>query len=129
MDDQRETGKKLASEMFDAGTAEALAKAGQSSLFGVQRGDMALRFVLGEVWARPGLARRDKSLVTLGMLIALRQMEEFEIHVGAAVRNGLSVQEIEEVIYQALPYAGFPAASQAAIHAAKALKAQGLIPA
>ena len=70
--------------------------------------------VFGRLWARPGLTRRERSLVTLGILISLRATDELKAHVGIARRNGLSEDEIAEVIYHASGYAGFPAANTAA---------------
>jgi 4-carboxymuconolactone decarboxylase len=65
------------------------------------------------LWTRPGLDRRSRSLVTLGALIALRATEELKFHFPIALRNGLTIEEIEEVIYHLAGYAGFPAAATA----------------
>lgn len=75
--------------------------------------ELGLDNLFGSLWTRPGLSRRDRSLVTLGMLIALRASDELRIHFPAAIRNGLSEDEVAEVIYHATGYAGFPAASSA----------------
>lgn len=123
----RDAGLKVAGKMFAPETVEAMKGAATSAAFGHELGDMAIRNVMGELWARPGLDPRSRSLATLGMLIALRQTEEFKIHVAAALRNGCTVAEIEEVILHASAYAGFPAANQARLAAAEALKAQGAI--
>jgi len=127
MTDKYAAGLEVAEEMFGADVVNALKASLSSSSFGAQRGPLALGYVFGELWTRPGLDRRGRSLVTLGILIALRQMEELKIHVLAAIRNGCTVQEIEEVIYHATAYAGFPAASQAATVVAEVLKAHSLI--
>jgi 4-carboxymuconolactone decarboxylase len=127
MADRYAVGLKIAEEMLGPEVAASLEASLNSTAFGAQRGKFALGYVFSELWARPGLDRRGRSLVTLGMLIALRQPEELKIHVAAAIRNGCTVQEIEEAIYQATAYAGFPAASQAAAVAAEVLKARGLI--
>ncbi len=73
----------------------------------------SLDCVFGRVWTRPGLDWRSRSLVTLGILIALRAEAELRIHLPIALRNGLTRDELEEVIYHAAAYAGFPAASTA----------------
>ena len=71
------------------------------------------RYAWGEVWNRPGLERRDRSLVTLGALIALRADAEIAVHVRGALRNGLSADEVKELILHAAIYAGVPAAKSA----------------
>jgi 4-carboxymuconolactone decarboxylase len=75
--------------------------------------DESLDCVFGRVWTRPGLDWRSRSLVTLGILIALRAEGELRLHLPIALRNGLTREELEEVIYHAAAYAGFPAASTA----------------
>jgi 4-carboxymuconolactone decarboxylase len=67
----------------------------------------------GDVWTRPGLDRRTRSLVTLAMLTALNRMTEFGVHVRGARRNGCTEQEIQEVLLQAAAYCGAPAGLEA----------------
>jgi 4-carboxymuconolactone decarboxylase len=67
----------------------------------------------GDVWTRPGLDRRTRSLVTVAMLTALNRMTEFGVHVRGARRNGCTEQEIQEVLLQAAVYCGAPAALEA----------------
>jgi 4-carboxymuconolactone decarboxylase len=81
--------------------------------FGSEFPRLALENVYETLWARPGLGLRDRSLVTLGILIGLRAEQEMRSHFAAALRNGLTREEIEEVIYHATGYAGFPAAARA----------------
>ncbi|PRZ42323.1 4-carboxymuconolactone decarboxylase [Antricoccus suffuscus] len=64
----------------------------------------------GTAWARPGLDRRTRSLLNLGMLTALNRMHEFSVHVRGAVRNGCTESEIQEALLQAALYCGAPAA-------------------
>jgi 4-carboxymuconolactone decarboxylase len=64
----------------------------------------------GEIWSRPGLDRRTRSLVNLAMLTALNRNHELAVHVRGAVRNGCSTEEIQEVLLQAAVYCGAPAA-------------------
>ena len=75
--------------------------------------DIGIESVFGRLWTREGLARRDRSLVTLGILIALRASDELEAHFKIARNNGLTDEELAEVIYHATGYAGFPAANTA----------------
>ncbi|MCW2554589.1 MAG: carboxymuconolactone decarboxylase [Mycobacterium sp.] len=83
--------------------------------------DIGVESVFGRLWARDGLSRRDRSLVTLGILMALRASDELHFHFKIARNNGLTDEELAEVIYHASGYAGFPAASSARNVAAKAL--------
>jgi 4-carboxymuconolactone decarboxylase len=71
------------------------------------------RYAWGEVWARPGLDRRTRSAVTLTALIALGRDHELALHVRAALRNGLTPDEIGEVILHSAVYCGVPAANRA----------------
>lgn len=81
--------------------------------FADELGDLSIDHVFGSLWTRPGLDRRSRSLVTLGALIALRAEQELKVHFQIARRNGLTLNEIEEVIYHMTGYAGYPAASTA----------------
>ncbi|MBJ8338055.1 4-carboxymuconolactone decarboxylase [Antrihabitans sp. YC3-6] len=69
------------------------------------------RYAWGEVWTRPGLDRRMRSAITLTALIARGHWSEFELHLAAAVRNGLTHDEIGEIILQSAIYCGVPAAN------------------
>jgi 4-carboxymuconolactone decarboxylase len=71
------------------------------------------RYAWGEIWSRPGLDRRTRSCVTLAMLASLRYDDELAMHVRAALRNGLTADEIKEVLLQVAVYAGVPAANAA----------------
>ena len=75
--------------------------------------NLVTRYAWGEVWSRPGLARRDRSIAVLSSLIALRHWEEFAMHVRAAITNGLTREEIVEVVLQSAVYAGVPSANHA----------------
>ncbi|KPM48912.1 bifunctional 3-oxoadipate enol-lactonase/4-carboxymuconolactone decarboxylase PcaDC [Jiulongibacter sediminis] len=70
-------------------------------------------YAWGEIWTRPGLSKPNRSLITLAMLIALNREAEFKMHVKAAFNNGVSLDEIKEVIMQASLYCGLPAANEA----------------
>ncbi len=75
--------------------------------------DLITRNVWGELWTRPGLDRRTRSCITLASLVTLRLEGELAMHVRAALRNGLSRDEIKEVLLHTSAYAGVPAANQA----------------
>jgi 3-oxoadipate enol-lactonase/4-carboxymuconolactone decarboxylase len=75
--------------------------------------DLITRYAWGEIWARPGLDRRTRSCITLTALIALGREHELPMHIRAAVRNGLTPDEIKEVLLQSAIYCGVPAANGA----------------
>ncbi|MBM0203088.1 4-carboxymuconolactone decarboxylase [Micromonospora sp. NPDC051227] len=84
--------------------------------------DFITRYAWGEVWSRPGLDRRTRSCVTLAVLATLHHDEELAMHVRAALRNGLSPEEVAEVLLQVGVYAGVPAANRAFKVAREALR-------
>jgi len=75
--------------------------------------DLITRYAWGEIWARPGLDRKTRSCITLTALAALNHHEELALHVRAALRNGLTPDEIKEVLLHAAVYCGVPAANRA----------------
>jgi 4-carboxymuconolactone decarboxylase len=83
--------------------------------------DFITRYAWGDVWARPGLDRRTRSIVTLTALTALRAENEIAMHVRAAITNGLTPAEISEVLLHTAVYAGLPAANAAFAIAQKTL--------
>jgi 3-oxoadipate enol-lactonase/4-carboxymuconolactone decarboxylase len=75
--------------------------------------DLITRYAWDEIWNRPGLDRRTRSAVTLTALVAHGHFEELAMHIRAALRNGLTEDEIKEVLLQTAIYCGVPAANQA----------------
>lgn len=93
-------GKRLAAtyrERIDAGGLDGALAA------------MAVDFAFADAWARPGLAWRDKSLVIISMMIALRQPNELKSHLQLGLKNGLTPEELGEILVQATPYIGLAA--------------------
>ena len=86
---------------------------GRTTEFTADFQDFITRYAWGEIWSRPGLDRRTRSCITLTALIALGRLDELEMHVHAAVRNGLTEREIGEVFLQSAVYCGVPAANSA----------------
>jgi 4-carboxymuconolactone decarboxylase len=86
--------------------------------------EMITRHAWGEVWTRPAFDRKTRSVMTLAMLIALNRGDEFKLHVRGALNNGLTQDDIKEVILQAAIYCGVPAANTA-IHLAQEVFAAG----
>lgn len=89
--------------------------------------DFITRTAWGDIWSRPGLDRRSRSVAVLTAMIALGHHDEFAMHVAAARRNGLTVDEIKEVILQAGLYCGVPAANTAFKLASQVLEELGEI--
>ncbi|HEX3959960.1 MAG TPA: 4-carboxymuconolactone decarboxylase [Trebonia sp.] len=83
--------------------------------------DFITRYAWGEIWSRPGLTRQERSIVTLTVLAALQHEEELAMHVKAALRNGLTEAQIQEVLLQVGVYAGVPVANRAFATAKRAL--------
>ncbi|HTP48735.1 MAG TPA: carboxymuconolactone decarboxylase family protein, partial [Casimicrobiaceae bacterium] len=85
--------------------------------------DLITRYAWGEVWTRPGLPRHTRSLLTIAMMVALNRSEEFKLHVRAAFNNGVTREQIKEVLLQCAIYCGVPAANSA-FHMAEEVFAQ-----
>ncbi|MFC3481761.1 4-carboxymuconolactone decarboxylase [Kocuria carniphila] len=88
--------------------------------------DFITRYAWGEIWARPGLDRRMRSACVLTALIAAGHWEEFEMHVRAAIGNGLTPDEIKEILLQSAIYLSVPSANNAFKHAQKVLADMGV---
>jgi 4-carboxymuconolactone decarboxylase len=75
--------------------------------------DLITRYAWGEIWSRPGLPRQTRSMITLAMMVALNRQDEFRLHLRAAVNNGVTREEIREVLLQTAIYCGVPSANTA----------------
>src|ERR1700676_729895 len=75
--------------------------------------ELITRHAWGEIWTRPGLDRKTRSLITISMLVALNRPEELRLHLRGALKNGAKKDEIKEVLLQAAVYCGVPAANSA----------------
>jgi 4-carboxymuconolactone decarboxylase len=87
--------------------------------------DFITRYAWGEIWTRPGLDRRMRSAITMTALIGVGRFDELGMHVRAALRNGLSTDEIKEVLLQSAIYCGVPAANSAFAVAQQVLEEEG----
>ena len=85
--------------------------------------DLITRYAWGEIWTRPGLPLHTRSLLTIGLMVALNRGDELRMHLRAAANNGVTVAEIREVLLHCAVYCGVPAAN-AAFHAAKEVLGQ-----
>ena len=91
--------------------------------FNTEFQDFITRYAWGEIWTRPGLPRHTRSLLTIGLMVALNRTDEFKLHVRAAFNNGVTRDEIKEVLMHCAIYAGVPAANSA-FHMAEEVFAQ-----
>ena len=122
-DDVRDRGMKARREVL--GDAHVDAASGGASPLTADFQDLITRYAWGEIWARPGLDRRTRSAITIGMLVARGQYDELALHLRAALRNGLTGEEIKEVLLQSAIYCGVPAANSAFAVAQRVLDEQG----
>lgn len=95
----------------------------RKNAFNAEFQDLITRYAWGEIWTRPGLPRHTRSLITVAMMVALNRGEEFRLHVRAAFNNGVTREQIKEVLLQCAIYCGVPAANSA-FHAAEEVFAQ-----
>jgi 4-carboxymuconolactone decarboxylase len=122
-DEQREQGFKVRREVLgDEHVDRAVAN---TTEFTAAFQDLITRYAWGEIWSRPGLDRRTRSCITLTALTALNHHEELAMHVRAALGNGLTPAEIEEVLLQSAIYCGVPAANRAFAIAQKVIDEEG----
>ena len=105
----------LGDEHVDRATATA-------GSFGAPWQEFITRYAWGGAWSRPGLDRRTRSVITLTALVSLRAENEIGMHVRAALRNGLTPEEIDEVFIHTAVYAGVPASNSAFAIARKVLQ-------
>jgi 4-carboxymuconolactone decarboxylase len=110
-DSDAERGMRVRREVL--GDAHVDSAIGRTTDFSADFQDLITRYAWGEIWARPGLDRRTRSMLTLTALVALGREEELELHVRAALRVGLTPDEIKEVLLQTAIYCGVPAANGA----------------
>jgi 4-carboxymuconolactone decarboxylase len=122
----RERGLEVFREIMGDQRAQTLRAAAESNGFGADIAALALDFAFGSVWARPGLERKQRSLLTIGMLIASHQTLELKNHIRIGVANGLTVRELEEALIHAVPYVGFPAVASATTAVVEVLRELGL---
>ncbi len=110
-DERRERGMKIRREVLGDEHVDR-AQAGSTPLT-KEFQDLITRYAWGEIWARPGLDRRTRSCITVAMTVALNRPDELALHLRGALRNGVTVAELREVLLQTAVYCGIPAAHTA----------------
>ena len=106
--DQFQKGLKIRKEVLGGAYVDRSVAAADDMTAPLQK--LVTEWCWGEVWSRPGLDRRSRSLLNLGMLLALNRPHELKLHIRGALNNGLTREEVKEVILQAAIYCGAPAA-------------------
>ena len=112
--------------MMGGETADMLISSAESGTFGSTHSAFAIDEAFGEIWTRPGLDRKARSLISMAVMVALRQPHEFAIHMNVGLNNDLSLDEMEEGLIQTLPYVGFPAVATALRTAEDVIQERGL---
>ena len=108
MSTTREKGEGLFRAMLGDEYADRLTNDVTEGKFGAFFADHSIEACFGTIWARPALDLRSRSIATIAMVMALRDTNGLKTHVKAGLKNGLSKEEIEEIVYQAIPYLGYP---------------------
>jgi 4-carboxymuconolactone decarboxylase len=125
MDDNERHERGMARRRKVAGNAYVDRANAHKTPFTEEFQSLITRYAWGEIWSRPGLDLRTRSCITLTALTALNHHEELAMHVRAALGNGLTPAEIEEVLLQAAIYCGVPAANRAFAIAQKVIDEEG----
>ena len=123
-DDASRAGLQIRREMFGGETTDR--QVAQANAFTRPMQDVVSRYCFGETWSREGLARRERSMVTLGVLCAMGRSQELKMHVAGALSNGVSPVEIREVLLHSMVYCGVPLGVDAFRNAAEALAQMGI---
>jgi 4-carboxymuconolactone decarboxylase len=123
MDDEERTARGMTVRRAVLGDAHVDRAIANTTEFTRPFQDFITRYAWGEIWSRPGLSRPERSIVTLTVLAALQHEDELAMHVKAALRNGLTEEQIQEVLLQVGLYAGVPVANRAFAIANRAIGA------
>lgn len=124
MDERERYRKGRAQRAKVLGEAHVASSEAKTNAFKAEFVDFITRYAWGEVWTRPGLALRERSMLTVAITTALGRWDELKLHLRGARNNGVSADEIREVLLQAAIYAGVPAANTA-FHLAEEVFGEG----
>jgi 4-carboxymuconolactone decarboxylase len=113
MDEQKRHEEGLRMRRAVLGDAHVDQAIAAQTEFNAEFQDLITRYAWGEIWTRPGLDSKTRSLITIAMMVALNRADELKLHLQAALSNGVSQAEIKETLLQAAIYCGVPAANGA----------------
>lgn len=125
MNERREAGRRYLAE--NLGDDYLAKRDANTNSFNAPIRALSEEYAFGEVWSRPGLERKTRSMLCVAMLTALNRPHEIRIHVNSAINNGCTVSEIQEVLLQSVLYCGLPAAIDSFAIAEEVLRERGLL--
>jgi len=123
MDDRERYDRGMTVRRAVLGDAHVERSLARRNAFNEEFQDLITRYAWGEIWTRPGLPRHTRSLITVALMVALNRSDEFKLHLRAAFNNGVTRDELKEVLLHCAIYAGVPAANSA-FHMAEEVFAQ-----
>jgi 4-carboxymuconolactone decarboxylase len=123
---RRETGRTILKDVIGAEYFDK--REAGTNAFNADARRMSEEYCFGDVWDRPGLDRKTRSLLCLAMMVALNRQTELRVHVGGALNNGAHPDEIKEVMLQSIIYCGLPAGLEGMRVAEEVLTAAGRLP-
>ncbi len=125
MDERKRHAKGMKVRRAVLGSAHVDRTREQENSFTAPFQDLITRYAWGEIWTRPGLPRKTRSMITIAMMVAMNRPEELRLHLRAAGANGVTRKEIQEVLLQTAIYCGVPAANNAFHLAEEVFKESG----
>lgn len=125
MSEKRKKAGEVMRQMLTPETVVVMESTAPSTRFGGEFPRLAYENAYLQLWTRPGLSLKERSLVTIGILIGIGNDKELATHFASGLRNGLTPKQLEEIVYQATAYAGFPAASRALAIASEVVAQEG----
>jgi 4-carboxymuconolactone decarboxylase len=123
--DARQTGRKIMNELIGEGYVEAKDK--RKNFFTGVLDEYSEEVCFGRIWARDGIDRKTRSILNIGMLVALNRPVQLRSHIEGALNNGCTVEELRELLLQTAMYCGLPAASEAFKVGQDVLEKRGLL--
>ena len=124
-DEQRRKGREILKDVIGADYMKK--RDASTNDFNRPLREYSETYAFGDIWARPGLPRKVRSLINLGMLTALSKPAELKLHVHSALNNGCTLEEIQEALYQTVAYCGIPASIEAFKAAEEVLRERGVL--
>ena len=126
MNEKRETGRAILREVI--GDAYFQKRELSTNAFNQDARHLSEAYCFGEIWGRPGLERKTRSLLCIVMMIAMNRSTELHLHIEGAINNGATAEEIKEAVLQSIIYCGLPAGLEGMRAAEEILGRCGLLP-
>ena len=125
MADMRETGRSILREVIGQDYFDR--RETSTNAFNADARRLSEEYCFGEIWSRPGLDRKTRSLLCVAMMVALNRQHELRIHLGTALTNGATADEVKEVLLQSVIYCGLPAGLEGFRVAEEVLAERGML--